>query len=1123
MGEPAQAGPVVVLCGPPRLMVGNGAGIALERKPAALLCILAWTPDITRERLLSLLWPGVATQQAQTNLRVVRHRLTRAAGVNLWETGPAVQLARGIGCDLVDLRARAAHHLDPAAAEQLLAKPVLGGFSYPELDDFSAYLHRLRGVVRERALDALLQRAEALAADACLASEALRILARVGDERPTDERACRLAMRLLAARGERPAALVVYERCKRALSEDLGVGPSPATASLHRSILSSRDAAADQQPCGEPSAAALDAPPLVERDVLLPRVWLALRQGRIVWLTGAAGIGKSRMLAEALRALPGAWIVACRESDSTQPYASLARLVAAQPTGLGLDTPSGPGARALRTLSLLRSGDAARDRLDASQVLAALETLWRHAADQGVPAIALDDLHLIDRASAEVLHLWCEHVLDARYGAEPPKLPALILASRPQEHRAEAMRLMALLRGRDSLERLELEPLSRAGLHALVSGMGLAWLQGDAAADTLMRRSGGNPYLALEIIRESRWLAHPSRLEGQPVGVLEMLAARLERLEPVQQELAVLVAVASSDFSTAMADELLGLTPLAFARAWRSLERAGFLADRGMAHDLARQAVLLELSAGSLQLLQSRIADFLIRTEAPADAVATRLLAANRREAAYGYALTSVRQSSESFGLDEEALEMLDRVLGENPPWAPHAFELCEWRCRLTHWADGSVPDHAARMVAWARSADEHERAAVARAICLPWSAGETAHMRSSVEELLAAVPPASPHRMNLLSALNLSVYLMADAGWARLLGAELAELVRRQPGAVDALPMADLRRLSHGLLLGGQFALEAEEMRRQATRLRESNRVVDLYRLHVIVRASMDYAGHVSGWLRTSGALEGLRTRIAHRHRPSRLQSFVDMTMWVAAGDLVRASRALEPREGDDALEPNAHWARRVGQLLLWQAVGREDAFDAALAQPQVPAPVALSRRWRAWEAAVVAAEWECRGLDPRPAVESGRQLLGSGRSQVAMTLDLIHARSLEPEPALAVVQRVRSEALECGRLGVAASAVVHLAELELRLGRPHLAHRHARAALAAEGQHADHTIWRGGTLAALARVLDACDAEQAAALRVRYRTWLEEMVREFPLEWEPCLRRRWAWCEAPASLKRR
>jgi hypothetical protein len=726
--------------------------------------------------------------------------------------------------------------------------------------------------------------------------------------------------------------------------------------------------------------------------------------------------------------------------------------------------------------------------------------------------VVLDDRHFADRASAEVLHGWCDHLQQARARADTSPLPGLVLASRADEHGAEVQQLRRLLEGSDALERIELRPLSPGALRAMLEAMELPWLAGPDAAGTLMARSGGNPYIAIEIIRESRWAQRPELLRASPVSVLEMLGSRIESLGRPAQDLALLVAVAGAEYSSALADELLGLQPLEHARAWRALERAGIFDERGLAHDLALAAVQRHLSFTGLEVLNSRIADFLLQHGAEPGVVARRLVAAGRRPDAFPHALEAARHLVDVLGLHEEAVELLDHVLGVGLPRGPQAFELCELRCQLTHWADESIPAAVGHMRELARTADEHERAAVARARCLTWVVADSATARETVEELLCAVPPGSAHRLVMLASLVLPVHVLPHPVWARELGAQLAAAVREDPARVDALPMSDLRRVSLGLLAGGQAAFEAQEMQRQAARFRAARRLVDLHRLQRIVQTSMHFAGDLDGWSQAMAELERLRPQVGLRHRPDQVQALGDALMWVATGDLDAAWSMLE-RQDASALDANGQWTLRLGWLLLWQALGQEDRFDSVLTQPLAVGPPTLCRRWRAWEAAVVAAEMRYRRTDARSWIEAGRQAMSGQRSHVAMTLDLLHAGSLEPEPALSLAQRILQEATEAGRLGVAATARVDLASMECRLGHLESARIHALEAVRLLERHGNYVVWRGHSLIALTAALEKCDPVAAIGFRARCEAWIARMSARAPQAFVAGLRARWAW----------
>jgi hypothetical protein len=133
----------------PALVLGNSAPLALERKDAALLALLALDGPLPRARAAALLWPDAEPQKARNSLRQRLFRLRRSAGCDVVVEDSALALADSIDHDLAGLPARLAS--DPSAA----AGELLGAFGYEDCEEFDDWVRSARERIRVLRRDAV--------------------------------------------------------------------------------------------------------------------------------------------------------------------------------------------------------------------------------------------------------------------------------------------------------------------------------------------------------------------------------------------------------------------------------------------------------------------------------------------------------------------------------------------------------------------------------------------------------------------------------------------------------------------------------------------------------------------------------------------------------------------------------------------------------------------------------------------------------------------------------------------------------------------------------------------------------------------------------------------------------
>src|SRR5829696_7558915 len=497
-----------------------------QRRAADLVKVLALAPGhrMPRDELLESLWPRLGADAAAANLHKAASYARRALGARR-----AIVLRSG----MVELAPDAEVTTDVERFERGDAA-AYGGELLPD-DPYASWALAARARLRQRRLDLLRERRQW--------EEVLR-------EEPADEEAHRALMRRHLASGDRLAATRQLRLLRDELAR-LGVDPSAETLALAREV--ARGPAV--------RAARLLHAPLEGQERELAAGIAALRRaagghGGTLLVRGAMGSGKTRLveavLAEAeelgFHTLRGA----AHEQEGRTPYAPLIEaldpLAARRPELAGALTDSAQAALA-RLLSSVPHAASAAQAVNRHRLFSAIAQLLAQAAAARGVVLAIDDLHAADEATAALLH----HL--ARSAAGERLLVVAALRDEPLPKAIALVRSSLLERG--AAVELALGPLGRAPLEAIAqraAGRPLA----PATLAAIERSAAGNPFFAEELAAS---VDAAGDVTVSP-RLREIAGHRLERLEPLGEQLLAALAVIDDGFTGADLRALAGGEPV---------------------------------------------------------------------------------------------------------------------------------------------------------------------------------------------------------------------------------------------------------------------------------------------------------------------------------------------------------------------------------------------------------------------------------------------------------------------------------------------------------------------------------------------------------------------------------
>ena len=428
---------------------------------------------------------------------------------------------------------------------------------------------------------------------------------------------------------------------------------------------------------------------LLERDSELSVLQEALKKaqagsGSLIVLTGAAGLGKSRLLDEVrqiarrerLALLTGAG------HDREQDFAfGLALQLLEEPlSGLSSEKrkqmfagAAGLGAPLFEGQAKLAEGE------QGFSLIHGLHWLCTNLSEERPTAMCIDDLQWVDEPSLRFLGYLAQRI---------DELAVTLIATidlGSVGHHAGPLEALATHR---FARRLQLEPLSRAASDHQVCA-GLSSSADPAFLDACWHVTKGNPSFLKELLVDVASKGIPPTREGAaeipetaPKSVAAAVLGRLHRIGEDATSLARAAAVLGDRCELRHAAVLAGLESARAAEVAQTLAGAEIFADQqplSFAHPIVRAAVYAEMGAGERAGAHLRAARAMYEEHAPAEVVAAHLLSAPADASAPAVeVLCEAARRALAKGAPSSAVRYLRRALAEPPPGARYPLVLLE-------------------------------------------------------------------------------------------------------------------------------------------------------------------------------------------------------------------------------------------------------------------------------------------------------------------------------------------------------------------------------------------------------------------------------------------------------------
>ena len=640
-----------------------------------------------RKSLAFSLWPDESEANALANLRrhlyLLRRALPPAAQKYLHISAQTVLWSASEHCWL-DVHAFESEGEDINELEEI-AELYCGDLALGV--DLDEWIVGRREELRSRYFT-LLKKLTQACLQANNLERALKWARKLVAQDPWDEEAIRLQMTVEALNGNRAGALATYRSLEQRLQQELRTQPMPETMALYSDILKNRLLRASL-------AKKTPSPTIfIGRTHELAQLEAAFRtlrsgQGRIVLISGEAGVGKTYLLQETFR----------RYFDSEDegkvrlfwghcpppagdapplPYAPWRQIFSATAPLLARSGEKPPEwlnwlLLLVPDLGLLRPGLLAPSQPDAAKLCTACRQALNSLAIDRPLVLVIEDAHWADDASLELL---------ADLAETCQTLPLLIiLTHRPAAAPPALLNLKRHLRQRRRVEEIYLKVFNEQESRLFLEKMLGRKVLTPVLQDEINRYAQGLPLLLREAAETLRRAQHGS---PQPMSSLrDAVRLRLAQLDASARQMLEAAAVLGFAFSDYELQTMLGLSSKTYGLLMDGLQAQGLVLhaatpgfyDYTFSHQLIHQVIRDEISVTQSVLLHERAARTLENLHAGkvgfSDRIAIHYEAAQQALQAARFWLIHAQEMIDlaAFVQAEEAIGRATALASQQPAW----------------------------------------------------------------------------------------------------------------------------------------------------------------------------------------------------------------------------------------------------------------------------------------------------------------------------------------------------------------------------------------------------------------------------------------------------------------------